>query len=99
MHKVKTLLLTQATLPVLQLWSGRVQLDAFQSTLHLQNAELGPSIGAGLPDLRPSRQNYFGAPRSVHLSGLSLSLHFGRNTPEKRPVPLWRAWRELLPSQ
>src|SRR5262249_1770821 len=99
MHKVRTLVLTQASVPVLQFWSGRLQLDAFQSTLPLQNVEFGPSLGLGLPDLRPSRQSDLGALRSVRLSGLSLSFHFGRDAPEKRPVPLWRAWRELLPSQ
>ena len=37
MRKVKTLFLMQSSLPLVQLWSGRLQLDAFQNTLHIQN--------------------------------------------------------------
>src|SRR5207249_3453196 len=40
--QVKTLTLTQSSLPLFQLWVGRFQLGAFQSTLHMQNVQLGP---------------------------------------------------------
>src|SRR5882672_5293165 len=36
MERVKNLFFTQVNLPLVQLWSGRLQLDAFQSTLHIQ---------------------------------------------------------------
>jgi hypothetical protein len=42
MDEVKTLTLTQSSLPLFQLWGGRLQLDAFQSTLRGQNMQLGP---------------------------------------------------------
>src|SRR5579864_1220499 len=42
MEDIKTLILALSTLPLVQLWSGRLQLDAFQSTLHSQNLGLGP---------------------------------------------------------
>jgi hypothetical protein len=42
MDEVKTLTLTQSSLPLCQLWGGRLQLGAFQSTLHSQNEQLGP---------------------------------------------------------
>ena len=33
--KVKTLILTQVSLPLVQLWDGRLELSAFQSTLRI----------------------------------------------------------------
>jgi hypothetical protein len=36
MDEVKTLTLMQSSLPLCQLWGGRLQLGAFQSTLHSQ---------------------------------------------------------------
>jgi hypothetical protein len=38
MEKVRTLFFTQSSLPLTQLWSGRLHLDAFQNTLQLQKA-------------------------------------------------------------
>ena len=86
MHEVKTLILTQSLLPLAQLWGGRLRLDGFTSTLHMQ---LGPSAGGGLQDFRSSRQNYFGGPRSVDLYGFSLSFHFGRDAQVGRPAQIW----------
>src|SRR5580765_4899842 len=37
MDEVRTLILTQSSLPLFQFWGGRLQLDAFQSTLRIQN--------------------------------------------------------------
>lgn len=39
----KTLFLTQSSLPLVQLWSGRLRLDGFESDLNMQNVQLGPS--------------------------------------------------------
>jgi hypothetical protein len=64
-EEVKTLFFKQSSLPLVQLWSGRLQLDAFQNTLNIQN------------------------PRSVHLSGLSVSFHFGGDARTGRPTQAW----------
>jgi hypothetical protein len=72
MEEVKTLFFTQSSLPLVQLWSGRVQVDAFQNTLHIQN------------------------PHSVHLSGLSVSFHFGRDTRTERPTQTWRCLSRIV---
>jgi hypothetical protein len=86
MEEVKTLTLTQSSLPLVQLWGGRLQLDAFQSTLHKQIVQLGP-LG-GMESFRPPRQSYPGGPLSIHLSGLSLSFHFVRDSRTRRPTQL-----------
>jgi hypothetical protein len=90
MDEVKTLTLTQSSLPLAQLWGGRLQLDAFQSTLHMQNVQLGPLGYGGMEGFRPPRQTYPGGPLSVHFSGLSLSFHFGRDSRARRPTQVWR---------
>jgi len=93
MHEVKTLILTQSLLPLAQLWGGRLRLDGFTSTLHMQNVELGPSAGGGL---RPQRQSYPGGPRSVDLYGVSLSFHFGRDVDVGRPAHAWRCLSRIV---
>jgi hypothetical protein len=68
MDEVKTLTLTQSSLPLVQLWGGRLQLDAFQSRLHIQNVlpdtfDIGRMRGSRLPG-----QSYPGGPRSIQLA-------------------------------
>src|SRR5882762_394266 len=53
MDEVKTLTLTQSSRPLFQLWGGRLQLDAFKSTLHSQNVQLGPSGYDGIEGFVP----------------------------------------------
>jgi hypothetical protein len=90
MDEVKTLILTQASLPLLRFWGGRLQLDAFQSTLHIQSVQLGlVGVGRMRGSLVPG-QSYPGGPRSFHLSGISLSIHFGRDERTGHPAHLWR---------
>src|SRR6266404_5027861 len=48
MDEVKTVILTQSSLPLVQFWGGRLQLDAFQSTLRIQNGQLGLVGGGGM---------------------------------------------------
>jgi hypothetical protein len=96
MHEVKTLFLTQSMLPLLQLWGGRLRLDGFTSTLHMQNVQLGPSAAGGLLDFRPSRQGYPGGPRSYGLYGVSLSFHFGRDAQVGRPTQIWRCLARIV---
>ena len=90
MDDVSTLILTQSSLPLVRLWGGRLQLDAFQSTLHLQNAQLGALGIGGMRGSRLLAQSYPGGLRSVHLSGLSLSFYFGRDARTGHPAQLWR---------
>jgi hypothetical protein len=90
MDEVKTLTLTQSSLPLFQLWGGRLQLGAFQSTLHSQNVQLGPLGYGGMEGFRPTRQSYPGGPLSVHFSGFSLSFHFGRDSRTRHPTQVWR---------
>jgi hypothetical protein len=90
MREVKTLFLTQSTLPLVQLWGGRLRLDGFTSRVHMQNVQLGPSGGGGLLDFRSPRQWYPGGPRSIGLFGISLSFHFGRDAQIGRPTQIWQ---------
>ena len=96
MREVKTLFLTQSSLPLVQLWGGRLRLDGFTSTLHMQNVQLGPSAGGGLLDFRPPRQSYPGGPRSIDLYGVSLSFHFGRDAQIGRPTQIWRCLARIV---
>jgi hypothetical protein len=72
MEKFKTLSFMQSSLPLTQLWSGRLHLDAFQNTLHFQNQ------------------------RSVHLSGLSVSFHFGQGARAELPTQSWRSLSQIV---
>jgi hypothetical protein len=86
----KTLFLTQSSLPLVQLWGGRLRLDGFKSDLNMQNVQLGPSGAGGLLDYHPQRLGYPGGPRSVGIYGVSLSFHFGRDAQIGRPTQIWR---------
>jgi hypothetical protein len=90
MERVKTLTLTQSSLPLFQLWGGRLQLGAFQSTLHSQNVPLGPLGSGDIEGFRPTRQTYPGGPLSIHFSGFSLSFHFRRDSRTGQPTQAWR---------
>jgi hypothetical protein len=85
MDEVKTLTLTQSSMPLVKLLGGRFQLNAFQNTLHLQGMQLGPF---GNSAMRGS--NYPGGRGSVHLTGLSLSFQFGRDAQRGHSAQLWR---------
>ena len=88
--KVKTLILTQVSLPLVQLWDGKLELEAFQSTLHIQNVQFGALGNGAMPDSRLPQQNFPGGSRSVHLSGVSLQFHFGQAQRTRRPTQGWR---------
>ena len=93
MHEVKTLILTQSLLPLVQLWGGRLRLDGFASTLHMQSVQFGPSAAGGL---RLPQQNYVGGPRSMDLYGVSLSFHFGRDAQVGHPTQAWRSLSRIV---
>jgi hypothetical protein len=88
--KVNTLILTRSSLPLVQLWDGKLQLEAFQSTLRIQNVQIGPMGYGGTPNFRLPQQNVPGGSRSVHFSGLSLNFHFGRVERARRPTQSWK---------
>jgi hypothetical protein len=90
MYEVKTLFLTQSTLPLVQFWGGRLRLSGFTSRLQMQNVQLGPSAAGGLLDFRPPRQGYPGGPRSFGFYGVSLSFHFGQDAQIGRPAQIWQ---------
>jgi hypothetical protein len=96
MEKVKTVLFTQSSLPLVELWGGRLQLGAFQSALYLQNVQPGPFGYRGLQDSRRPLPNSPGGPGSVHFSGLSLSFHFGRDARMGRPEQPWRRLSRIV---
>jgi hypothetical protein len=82
---VKTLFVTESRLAVVQFWRGRLHLDGFDSTLQMQNIQLGPSGSGGLP---PSHDQA-GVARSVGLDGISLSFRLGRDTQTGRQTQVW----------
>ena len=98
MVKVKSLMFTLSSLPLVQIWNGRFQLDAFQSTLRMQNVPLGPSGYGGIVGFRAPRQSYLEGPLSVHFTGLGLSFHFGRDSRTGPPTHPWRRMKQLVGS-
>ena len=95
---VKTLFFTRTSLPLVQLWSGRLRLDGVIGTLNMQNIQLGPSASGGLWDFRPPRQSYPGGPRSLDLYGVGVSYHFGRAARTGSPPHLWRSLSRFVGS-
>jgi hypothetical protein len=84
-EEVKTLFFTRSTVPLAQLWSGRLRFDGFMDTLNMQNVELGPSAASAFRDFRLPRVSYPYAPRSIDLYGVSVRFHVGRNIGIERP--------------
>lgn len=95
-HRVKTLFLMQSSLPLFQLWGGRLRLDGFTKRLHTQNVQLGPSAFGGLQNLCSPQGGYHGGPRSVRFYGLSLSFHFERHEEIGRPTQTWHAFARCV---
>jgi len=91
MREVKTLFITKSSLPLLNLWGGRLRFDGFTSTIDTQNVQLGPSAAGGLEDFRPPRQTSSVESRSNDRYGFSLSFHLGRRAQIGRPEQVWRS--------
>jgi hypothetical protein len=96
MEEVKTLFFKQSSLPLAQLWGGRLQLDAFQSTLRIESVQSVPLGYGDTQGVRPLRQSYPGGPRSVHLSGFSLNFYFGRNARTRHTTQAWRCLPKIV---
>jgi hypothetical protein len=96
LNEVKTLSLTWSSLPLVQLCRGRLQLDVFQSTLHIRDALLNPFDNGGMRGSQLPGHGYLGMPPSVNLSGLNLGFHFGRNAQTGDPARSWRRLSRIL---
>ena len=92
---VKSLAFASSSLSLLKLLGGKVELNAFQSTLPLQYAQLGPTGNAGR-DFRLPQQGYPGQARALHLSGISLNFHIGGNWRSESPMQTWRYLPRIL---
>jgi hypothetical protein len=86
-EELKTVFFTHSSLPLAQLWGGRLRLNAFQSTLHLQIVQIGPQSYRGTQGLLSTRQGCAGDPSSA---GLSLNFHFGRDARTGHPSQAMR---------
>ena len=95
-ERVKNLLFTQVSVPLVQFWGGRIRLGAFQSRLHIQNAQFGLSGYGGTDGFRFARQGYSGGPSSIRLSGISLSYHFGGHTRAVSPTEMLRRLTRIV---
>jgi hypothetical protein len=98
MDELRTLILTQSSLPLVRLWGGRLQLEAFRSTLHIQNVQVGPFGYSGMRGFRLPGQSYPGGQRPLDLFGLSLSFHFSRDARTGHPAKLWRRLTRIVDS-
>ena len=87
MEEIKNLILKLSSLPLVQLWGGRIQLYAFQSTPQSQSLQLGLLGYGGMQGSLPPAQSYLGGTRSTRLS---ISFHFGRDTRTERTPHVWR---------
>jgi hypothetical protein len=96
MVEVKTLVLTQSSLPLVQIWGGRFQLDAFQNTLHLENVEHGLYDNGDTQAAHLWQSSYPGGPPSLTLTGLSLSFQFGREAQTGRSNQGWRRFPHMV---
>jgi hypothetical protein len=85
-QQVKTLIFSSQSLPLVRLWGGRLELDAFQTSLRIQYPQREPSSYGGMLDFRLPQQSFPGRPSAVHLAGVSVNFHFGRD---------WRPERSL----
>jgi hypothetical protein len=83
---VRTPLLTESRMAVIQFWRGRLQLDRFESTLHMQDVQLGPSGFGGLPPMHDQAS----LASSANLKGISLVFRFGRNAQVTSQPQAWR---------
>ena len=88
--KVTTLIFTRSSLPLVQFWDGKLQLEAFQSTMRIQNVPIGLIGYGGMPNFHVPQQTFPAGSGSVHLAGLSLNFHFGRVGRTRRPAEAWK---------
>lgn len=78
----KTMFVSQSLLPLVQFWSGRLQLGASESTLHMENFIV--SLG------------HLSSSRPVNHYGVSLAFQFGRGARTHGPTQAWRHMTRLV---
>jgi hypothetical protein len=78
--------LTESRLAVAEFWKGRLQINGFESTRHMQNEQFGPP---GYITLPPSHDQA-GLANSGGSDGISLVLNFGRHTRAASQPEAWR---------
>ena len=83
----QTPFVTESSMPVAQLWGGRLGLEGFGRSPGTQYVQFGPT-GIG-QDFRPPSRDQADVNRSVDLYGLSLRLGFGRAL-TGRSTQMWR---------
>jgi len=90
-EEFRTPFLTESRLVVVQFWRERLQLDGFESSLEMQNAQLGPPGSGGVV---PRISDQAALATSVGNDGISLVFHFGRDARTTRQPQVWRclAW-------
>jgi len=93
MEEVKNLILTLSSLPLVQLWGGRIQLYAFQSTPQSQSLQFGLLGYGGMQGFRHPAQSY---PGGTHSTRLSISFHFGRDERTERTTHVWRNLSQIV---
>jgi hypothetical protein len=59
-QNVMTLIFSSQSLPLVRLWRGRLELDAFQTSLRLQYPQLEASGYGGMLDFRLPQQSFPG---------------------------------------
>jgi hypothetical protein len=83
---VSTPFLTESRLAVAEFWKGRLQINGFESTRHMQNEQFGPP---GYITLPPSHDQA-GLANSGGSDGISLVLSFGRHARSTSQPEAWR---------
>jgi hypothetical protein len=87
----RTVFVTESRLSFAQIWSGRLQLGCFASTLHTGNIMFGPSALS-----EPRAPGRFDATRPVSSYGLSLRFSFGPGTDSGHVTQLWRNLSQIV---
>lgn len=82
----RTRFLTESRFAVVQFGRGRFELGGFESTLNMQNAQLGPIGSGGLP----SNHDQASTARSIRFDGISLVFRFGRDAQTRGRPEVWR---------
>jgi len=85
-ENMRTPFLNESRLAVAGFWKGRLQIEGFDSTRHMQNEQFGPPGYISLP---PSHDQASLA-NSGGRDGISLVLTFGRHGPATSQPEAWR---------
>jgi hypothetical protein len=88
----RTPFITESTMPVAELWGGRLQLEGFHSTLTRDPQFASSGVGRVS---RPASHDQADVNRSVDLDGLSIRFDF-RKGPSGRPTRIWRCFGRIL---